>query len=133
MKATMMSRTGIKAFTLVEVMAATAVLALGAVLLYQSFFLSLDTFDYCADYFRIAPLAQERVWEMQDELIRRGDSANIAPSGEFLIRNKSFPWSCSYESIDAKYGLYKIDFSVSWRKGGRDLRLLRNAYATFKQ
>ena len=131
----MTSRTGSRkrAFTLVEVMVATSILALGAALLYQSFFLSLDTFDYCADYLRVAPFAEEKVWEMQDELTRRGDSANIEPSGEFVIHDKSFSWEGSYDSLDTKSGLYRTDFFVLRQKNRKAMRLSRTAYATFKQ
>ena len=145
----MMSRTGIKGFTplsvtrhslerragftLVEVMAAAAVLSLGAVLLYQAFFSSLDTFAYCADYLRVGPFVNEKVWEMQDEIIRKGDSASINTSGEFLVSSKAFPWTAAYDCIDAKYGLYRIELSVSWRKGQKDVRFSRIAYANYKK
>ena len=129
----MMLKTGIKGFTLVEVMVTTVVLSLGTMLLYQAFFLSLNTFDYCADYLRVSPWMDEKVWQMQDELTRRGALAGIDTNGELTNRSGSFAWDASYGCIDEKHGLYNIDLSLSWKRGQKKISLLRTAYATYKK
>jgi prepilin-type N-terminal cleavage/methylation domain-containing protein len=128
-----MSRTGIRGFTLVEVMVTTSVLSLGAMLLYQAFFLSLGAFDYCSDYLRVAPWTDEKLWQIQDELLRHGSAAGIDTHGELIDRSRNFVWDASYGSIDEKHGLYKIDLALSWHKGQKEVRLSRTAYATYKK
>jgi prepilin-type N-terminal cleavage/methylation domain-containing protein len=129
----MMLKIGIKGFTLVEVMVTAMVLSLGAMLLYQAFFLSLSTFDYCSDYLRVSPWMDEKVWEVQDELARRGAQAGIDTNGELLSISRGFIWDVSYGCIDEKNGLYKIDLSLSWQRGQKKISLLRTAYATCKK
>ncbi|MFH0738721.1 MAG: prepilin-type N-terminal cleavage/methylation domain-containing protein [Candidatus Omnitrophota bacterium] len=129
----MMSKSGTKGFTLVEVMVTAAVLSLGATLLYQAFFTSLNIFEYCVDYLRVSSLVDEKIWEAQDELRRRGPSAGIDSSGEFVNKARNFPWNLNYGAIDEKNGLYRIDFNLSWKSVGRDNALLRTAYATYKK
>ena len=128
-----MSRTGTKGFTLVEVMITAAVLSLGAMLLYQAFFTSLNIFEYCADYLSLSAAIDEKVWEAQDEIVRRGSSASIETAGEFVNRARVFPWSVNVAAIDEKNGLYRIDFVLSWRSNARENTLTRIAYATRKK
>jgi prepilin-type N-terminal cleavage/methylation domain-containing protein len=128
-----MLRTGIKGVTLVEVMVATAILALGAVIVYQSFFLSLDLFNYYSDYLNVSSRVNEKIWQVQDELMRLGPAAVIEGEGEFTERSKVFSWTVSYDAIDEAQGMYEIDVSLSWRSGGRYSRILRSAYAKYKK
>jgi prepilin-type N-terminal cleavage/methylation domain-containing protein len=125
-----MLKTGNKGFTLLEVMVTTAVLSLGIVLVYQSFFISLDAFDYCLNYARVAPWADEKLWETQDDFRRYGASANPAASGEFISSNKIFTWNMSCASIDPPR-LYKINLILSWKEGKRTAKLFRDTYALY--
>ena len=56
------SRSG---FTLIEVMVAVAVLSFGLVMVYQAFFVVLDSFNYSADYLEIAGWMDEKIWQAQ--------------------------------------------------------------------
>ena len=130
----MMLRIGSKAgFTLIEVMVAAAILALGVVLIYQGFFISIDSFNYCANYLQIAPWANEKIWQAQDSLKRLGPQAQIETSGKFVNRNKNFTWSLSYNLLDEAFGLYKIDLAVLWQEGPRKTQVTRSAYALYEQ
>lgn len=125
-----MSRIGNNcAFTLVEVMVATAVLALGVTLIYQGFFISLDSLGYCQDYLRIAPLADEKIWQAQDALRRLGPSAELDAGGSFADGRRSFGWNLSYNSLGGPSGLCEISLSVLWQNGQKKSRLVRGAYA----
>jgi len=130
----MISRIGSdNGFTLVEVMIATAVLALGIVLIHEAFFASLDAFGYYSNYLRVAPWADEKIWDAQDELRRLGPRADIEREGEFLGRNKNFRWNLSYGPLGETKSLYRVDLILSWQEGKRRVSLLRSAYAIYEK
>lgn len=138
-KVRMTSRIGNKGFTLIEVMVATAVLSLGAVLISESFFISLDSFDYYANYLTLASWADEKLWGAQDQLSRFGNAAQIQPGGRIVNRNKDIGWSLSSSVVDEAKGLpsglslYRINLDLSWQEGHRKARLSRSAYALYEK
>lgn len=128
----MILRTGNKGFTLVEVMLATCVLSLGAVLIYESFFSALESYNYCADYLEAAPWMGEKIWQAQDNLRRFGAYAPADNRGEFALGNKNFKWELSYRLINPQ--LYQIDLTLFWQAGRRrKIKLSRSAYAIHEE
>jgi prepilin-type N-terminal cleavage/methylation domain-containing protein len=127
-----MLKTGNKGFTLVEVMIATTVLALGAVMIYESFFRSLDLYNYCANYLSVAYVADEKIWEAQNNLSRLGPGA-VMPGGQLRNNNKDFTWGLSYDLVeeDDKEQLYRISLVLSWQEGRKLSELTRVAYAKY--
>lgn len=122
-----------RGFTLMEIMVATVVLSLGIVLIYEAFFISLDTFNYCSDYLRVVSLADEKVWRAQESLSRLGPLARINTEGSIVEGNKVFDWRLSYDLIDGPPDLYKIDLTLSRRKGKRKVSIARSAYAIYRE
>ena len=129
----MMLKIGSKkqAFTLIEVMLATMVLSLGAVLIHEVFFKSLDTFNYCHNYFSVGYWLDEKIWSVQDNLRQSGPLANMARDGKFKAGNKDFAWNLSYDLAYDTQDLYKIVLDVSWREGPRDIKVSRTAFAKY--
>lgn len=128
----MMSRTGIKGFTLIEVMAATCVLALGTVFVHQAYLRALDTFGYYENSLNVGWWLDEKIWEAQENLSETGSLGDISTSGEFTLKNKRFSWNISASPQDeakGKYDLFKIGLSVNWQEGSRSVAISRNAYA----
>jgi prepilin-type N-terminal cleavage/methylation domain-containing protein len=123
----MMLKTGNKGFTFLEVMAASSVLALGAVLIYEAFFISLDAFNYYGDYLNVASWADDMVWQAQAE-VRAGGQVNLQTDGEFTRNNKRFRWNLSSNLLDADTGLYAIDLLLYWKTGKREMSLSRGTY-----
>jgi len=119
-------------FTLIEIMVATVILSLGAVLVHEAFFLFLDTYSYCTNYLNVVCWQDEKIWQTQDDLNRLGTLEAIQTNGEFIKRNKDFAWNLSYGAIDATQGLYKIDLVVFWQEGQRGVRLSRSAYVMYE-
>ena len=119
-------------FTLLEVMVAAAVLALGAVLIYQAFFLSLDIYTYCDDYLSLASFSDEKIWELQNELSRAGPGAGIQMplSGTLKRAAQTFAWELSYSQAQQQ-NLYQVDLVITWKEGARNLKLVRDAYALY--
>jgi hypothetical protein len=114
-------------------MAATAVLSLGIVLIYEAFFISLDSFDYCDNYLNVAPWMDEKVWAVENDIRCFGTLTGTETKGEFRIGSKNLDWLLSYDVLDKEQALYKIDLEVSWQEGKRKIKLTRNAYAMFEK
>jgi prepilin-type N-terminal cleavage/methylation domain-containing protein len=129
----MMLKIGInkRAFTLIEVMLAAMVLALGAVLIHEAFFTCVDTFNYCYDYFSVAGWLNEKIWQIQQDFKQLGPTANPISQGEFRYRNKDFLWDLTYSLAFGASDLYEINAAVSWKEGPRNIRISRTAFAKY--
>ena len=130
----MMLKTGNRrGFTFIEVMVATCVLALGVTLLYQAFFLNLDSFSYCLNSLELIPWMDEKVWDAGDSIRRFGSSAQIETEGDIVKRNKHFKWNMAAAQIDEAYdkaALYNIELFINWKEGSRKVELSRNLYVS---
>ncbi|MDD5129681.1 MAG: prepilin-type N-terminal cleavage/methylation domain-containing protein [Candidatus Omnitrophica bacterium] len=118
-----------RGFTLLEVMITTAVLALGATMIYRSFFIAVDSFNYYATLLRITPWMDEKIWQAQNQFKHPGAAGAITGSGQLEVNNKNITWSLDYNSIDQSDNLYKIDLVLSWTQGLRQIKSFRTAYA----
>lgn len=127
----MMSRTGNKGFTLLEVMIATVVLSLGATLIYESFFISVDSFDYYSTLFKTIPWMDEKIWQTQDSLARLGPNAQLETGGELNSGSKDILWNLTYNPIDESGSLFQVNLTLSWPQGRKTIRLSRSAYASY--
>ncbi|MFH1478838.1 MAG: prepilin-type N-terminal cleavage/methylation domain-containing protein [Candidatus Omnitrophota bacterium] len=123
----------ITGFTLVEVMAATMILSLGLVLIYQSFFLSLDIYNYYSDYLAVSSFAGEKICEAEVSLERYGDNASPDTSGVFNIRNRLFNWKIDYDRIGEEPDLYKIEFNTLLKRGSKKIKFSRYAYVLHEE
>jgi prepilin-type N-terminal cleavage/methylation domain-containing protein len=120
-------------FTLLEVIAATAILSLGIVFIYQAFFTSLDTFSYCANYLDVGSWSNEKIWEVQNKIKCFGPSVPIETTGSFTKRNRNFEWGLSYGLIDMAADLYEINLAVLQQEGKRRVVLVRTAYVVYEE
>jgi prepilin-type N-terminal cleavage/methylation domain-containing protein len=129
-----MSKTGNKkqGFTLIEVMVATAVLAFSLVLIYQAFFISLDSFNYCSNFLNVVSWADEKIWQSQDSISRLGSIAGQT-EGSFESESRKFDWSLDDDITGQNTTLHKINLVLSWKEGKRDVRLSRTAYAIYEK
>jgi len=120
-----------RGFTLLEVMIAVSVLALGAAIVYQSFFAALDTFDYYSTLLKITPWMDEMIWQAQDDLARLGSGAPIFGKGQLKVNNKMIDWGLGHRALDDTGSLYQLDLVANWTQGARQVRLTRSAYALY--
>ena len=122
-----------RGFTLLEVMITTVVLALGATLIHQSFFIAVDSFNYYSTLLKVTPWMDEKIWQAQNDLKYSGPAGNISGAGSLEVNNKSINWSLDYSSLgssaDEKANLYQVGLVLSWPQGSRQAKLSRSAYA----
>jgi prepilin-type N-terminal cleavage/methylation domain-containing protein len=123
-------------FTLIEVMVAASILALGAVLIHEAFFLLLDSYNYCMNRLNLISWVNQKLWQAQSDLSAFGMIQQTPSQGSFISRSKTFNWNISYQLIDQALDLsdlYKIDLIVSWQEGKRNVDISRTAYAIFRK
>jgi hypothetical protein len=121
---------------MIEVMAATCILATATVLIYGSLFKALDSYNFCVNYLQIAPLADETIWQAQDNLCRFASLNGLAQGGEFVSNSRRFGWGLSAAQVEGKkeeFKLFNIDLTYYWREGKTDMSLSRNAYAFYEK
>jgi len=121
-----------KGFTLIEIMVTTAVLAFGIVSIFQALFVVMGAFSYISHYLDVVSVADEKVWQVQDTLMRLGPQAAFQPQGEFDTGGKIYDWKLSVQRPDPAAGLYRVDLSTQWKEGRRNYRLERSAYVIYE-
>jgi len=132
----MMSRIGNKnraAFTLIEIMVTTVVFSLSAVLIYETYFRSLDLLNYCYNYLNAISWVDDKMVQAQNELTRFNVLRDTPASGDVTIDKKNFSWKLSYDPVGGMTSLYRIDSKLSWREGSKDVAISRAAYAIYEE
>jgi hypothetical protein len=112
-------------------MITTAVLALGATLIYQSFFIALDSYSYYAILLKTTPWMDEKIWETQNDLRRLGQAAATSDGGQLNIDGRDINWGLTCNSVGQEEGLYQVNLVLSWLQGSRQVKLSRSAYAIY--
>ena len=109
-------------------MVATAVLSLGIVLVYQSFFTILRACDRCESYFSAVGFVDEKIWEACDSVRHHGSINDSEMSGELTAGGKNYTWGLWLEPGQAPE-LYSINALLSWKEGAGKQEIRRTAYA----
>jgi len=121
-----------KGFTLVEVCVATAILAIGVVFIFESFFIVLDLYQTHRDMMLLQPVIHERLWDVQNSLTRFGYiTENVRTQGIIDIDTHPYHWSASYRMIGGNQPLYAIRIDVSGQRGRRPVSMARTSYALY--
>lgn len=118
-----------RGFTLLEVLAATAVLSVGTLYIYQSYFSVLRAFDYCSGYIVSSNFLQEKLWEGADA-VRRTGLIGSDTSGEFSSGGRRFNWSMALGRVSDR--VYEVTVALDWRSGKRNMEISRTTYASYE-
>ena len=133
----MMSKTGNKnrtGFTLVEIMVTTVIFSLATVLIYETYFRSLDLVNYCDDYFKVVSWVDDKMWQAQNELTRFNTLTEVPTNEVLTFGSKNFRWSLSYSPAGGSAPhLYRIDSTLSWQEGIKNISISRMAYAMYEE
>jgi|GEM_PF-5052525 len=118
-----------RGFTLLEVLAATAVLSVGTLYMYQSYFSVLRAFDYCSGYIASSNFLQEKLWEGVDSVRREGGLGSPV-SGDFTAGGRQFVWNMALGKASDR--VYEVTVAVDWKSGKQEIELSRTAYASYE-
>ena len=119
-----------KGFTLIELMVAVAVLSFGLVMLYEAFFSYMDAFNYSFRRLEAQRWIDEKVWEMENELVTSGMLMPGELSGSFVRSNKKFAWKMTIRLIGEieESSLYELTLDIFWQEITREGKVSQVAY-----
>jgi len=115
-------------FTLVEVMIATAILSFGMLLIFHSFFMSLNSSNYLLDRLNASLELSNEIWQAQDSLRRSGNIQYMLNPEEKQLGQKTYSWILQPSALNSAMGLYKADAVVFWHENKNEIKLSRSAY-----
>jgi prepilin-type N-terminal cleavage/methylation domain-containing protein len=115
-------------FTLFEVVITVAILSIGLVVIYEALFVCLNTFSYYLNCLTVQCWMNEKIWRVEDYLVRSEGVAIGDTAGEFVIGRKKIEWRMSIKPI-SEGELYQLSLICSWREGSREVNVSRAAYA----
>ncbi len=125
-KARMMSKTGIKGFTLIEVMFAVCILTLSTMVIQEGFLRSATLFGRYANTLIAKAWMEQKLWEIKEGLVYVPVPDLGGQSGSFQESKKSFEWSLDTGYARQGRDLYTLNFVVSWNEGNRLVRVTRS-------
>ena len=105
-----------RGFSLLEVIIAVAILAIGVVFVLQAFSVSARVAGISSDYIGAAFLAEDKMQEFEFKE-RQGMLVDELPEG---IQEKD-KFKCGYLLVDlgADSNLYKLEFDIAWQRANR--------------
>jgi hypothetical protein len=109
-------------------MMTVAILAFGIVSIYEALFVSVDAYGYYTHYFNTQDWVNEKIWEIQSELIDSGELNEEQTSGRIVREHKTYDWLMAVSSLDATQGLYHVKVTLSWQEGNRKVNTTRETY-----
>ncbi len=115
------------AFTLVEVLAAASILAVGMVIIYEIFLLSLDATGFTINRLNAETFVNEKIWQMQNNFDQQ--SGLLIPaenSGQIILNNRLFDWQANMQLLDSKHELFLLNVAVNWKDGNRERKFVRS-------
>jgi prepilin-type N-terminal cleavage/methylation domain-containing protein len=105
----------IKAFTLLELITAVAILSVGIVVVLQAISYSVRVAGLSCDFVRAAFLAEDKLQELE---YKEGERRISGEAKEAQGDEDKFAWKQAIV-LDDTLNLYKLDFAVSWKSQNR--------------
>lgn len=106
-----------KGFTLLEVLLASVVLAVGITFMAPSFFRFSDTVQHLQNRYQVSFLLDESLWEARKHLIEDPDAEEYKRERTYHIRIPVVV-TAELELKDGFVGLYELRLSAEWRERG---------------
>ena len=126
----MMSRIGIRGFTLIEVMVTTVILCLGTVFVQECLLRSANLLGRYAHTLKAQRWMSEKIWEAKEAVFYSDNPITGGQGGNFTDEGKEFSWNLKADSQGSGKDLYLIELEVQWEEGHRPVRLVRSLLAT---
>ena len=120
-------------FTLIEIMMTSVIMALGTLLLHDSFLKFAELYGRYTDGIRVESWVNDQLWQAREAIVYApGEAGNVSGSGTVVIGSRSFDWTRQGKLLSGR-GFYSIQMNVSWLEGNRPTSTSREIYAFRKQ
>jgi len=132
----MMSRTGSKGFTLIEIMLAVLILSFGLVMVLRSFATALDGLKR-VEFVKVASyLLEEKMEDIKEKAREEKGIARGASSGEFRKSDYTdlktdytdHRWDLSVKQSGVDEDLNEVELVISWQEGKNKRSLFAATY-----
>ena len=118
-------------FTFIEVMVTLAIFSLGIVMIFKAFHTSLDKISYLTNRLYATTILDNRISDIERMLraykalpidLNQQESINVG--GKFI----EFKEAMEINEVEDFPNVFKIDLSLIWEEGNREVSLSRSAY-----
>ncbi len=107
-----------KAFTLLEVLIALAILSTAIVFIFRSFTASLSSVKFSQNITCACFFAENKIWELEQEQKARADLIE-SRQGNQKLQGKDFRWAYQVERLGSSNLAY-LEFIVYWQENLRE-------------
>lgn len=109
-----------KGFTLVEALLSIVIISIGTIFILQTFGWELTTLGVAHDNMRAALLLEEKMAEIEKEIIEKGNLELFPVSGKFSAAGeKDFSWTITLLPTAISEGLTEVRLGCFWKSKGK--------------
>ncbi len=119
-------------FSFAEVMVTVAILSFGIVLIYKTFFISLDYMNHLTSRLYASNLLNNKIVSLQQQF---ADSKQIpfgfgqeVESVKLERKSLDFSFITNFKNVEGLENIYQLDVTLSWLENNRPKQLSRSAY-----
>lgn len=120
-----------KGFSFIEMMTTMAVLSLGIVAVYQSFFKSLEYVNHMTYRLHALNILSNKIEMIQKRFEVTGEIVltEAHPAVVYIHGQKiEFQQDVDLVSLNQKKHIYQLNVALSWKESGRNITLSRSCY-----
>ncbi len=120
-----------KGLSLVEVLIATVILAIGVTGVLLPMMGSVQAFHYLDERNIGNQLAKRKIWELEDEVRFSKGFRNLSRNETLLLGDKAFGYEVSSKPVAGFNSLADIDMKIAWNEGNISKSIHREFYVLF--
>ena len=120
-------------FSLLEIMVAISILAIGIVAIYKAFFTSLDYLSYLKTRLYANILLDQKFADIEYYFKLKGEIPNVREETDsFRVDQRliNFRYDFKIKTVEQMPNLVELDLSILWQQRNRQINLERIAYLT---
>lgn len=119
-------------FTLVEVMVALAIVSVALVSIFTAFGGISDTLARVDNYNRSCLIGIEKLWELEEAMLKSPEVRSSDFSGELKDERRSFRWEFESKELESYPTLREINLNLHWQQGKRSGDFQAGTYLRIK-